>query len=176
MAFVLYRESYMYHKRGWTENHKIIPYDAWKDKVACNVYFFKGLVDVCLSFCIYFYTIDTLIHHYFLNIRWGPFPYLHSCRLSGETSTGCRDEFRTRACLTASQRATNRATLHPSIFTIWKSVKFINPFLFLTLILCAPWVLPCKSPSHHKIASNKEASKAPFSIGREFKLFCGSFQ
>jgi hypothetical protein len=26
---------------------------------------------------------DTFIHHSFINIRWGPSPYLHSCRLSG---------------------------------------------------------------------------------------------
>ncbi len=40
---------------------------------------------VCHSFCIYFLfcTIDTFIRHSFINIRWGPFPCLHSCRLCG---------------------------------------------------------------------------------------------
>ena len=33
----------------------------------------------------------------------------------GGTSLGCRDEIRTRACLTASQRTTIWATLHPSV-------------------------------------------------------------
>jgi hypothetical protein len=29
------------------------------------------------------YTLDTFTHHSFINIHWGPSPYLHSCRLSG---------------------------------------------------------------------------------------------
>ncbi len=51
--------------------------------------------------------IHTIIHPSFINIRWGPSPYLHSCRLSGRNLHGCRAEIRTWACLTASQRATN---------------------------------------------------------------------
>ena len=46
-----------------------------------NTFFFKGLVAVCHSFLIYFSlynTVYTFIHHSFLNIRWGPSPYLHS--------------------------------------------------------------------------------------------------
>jgi hypothetical protein len=72
---------------------------------------FKGLVAVCHSFCIYLslyirYIYTSFIHNSFINIRWGPSPYLHSCRLSmGGTSMGCRAEIRARACLTASQRA-----------------------------------------------------------------------
>ncbi len=41
--------------------------------------FFKNIF---ITF-IYLYTIDTFIHHSFVNIRWGPSSYLHSCRLSG---------------------------------------------------------------------------------------------
>ncbi len=49
----------------------------------------KGLVAVCHSFLHLFFSlqysryIHTIIHPSFINIRWGPSPYLHSCPLSG---------------------------------------------------------------------------------------------
>ncbi len=63
----------------------------------------------------FFYTIAPFIHHSFINICRGPSPYLHSCRLSGRNF---RAEIRTRACLTASRRSTNWATLHPDWVTV----------------------------------------------------------
>jgi hypothetical protein len=67
----------------------------------------------CHSFCILFFFIQLI--HSLINICWGPSPYLHSCRLSeGGTSMGCRAEIRTRACLTASQRAPTEPHCTPS--------------------------------------------------------------
>ncbi len=46
---------------------------------------------VCHSFCIYFSlynTVDTFIQSFIHNIRRGPSPYLHSCRLSGRNLHG----------------------------------------------------------------------------------------
>ncbi len=75
---------------------------------------------------IYLYTIDTFIHHSFINIRWGLSPYLHSCRLSGWILHGVpsRD---LNSGLTASQRATNWATLHPFLFPLSSGVGLGEP-------------------------------------------------
>ncbi len=39
-------------------------------------------------FILYSRYIHTIIHPSFINIRWGPSPYLHSCRLSGRNLHG----------------------------------------------------------------------------------------
>jgi hypothetical protein len=65
-------------------------------------------------FCIYFSlytTVDTFIHHSFI-IHSQTFAEAHlhvftAVGSVGGTSMGCRAEILTRACLTASQRATN---------------------------------------------------------------------
>ncbi len=81
---------------------------------------FKCLVAWCHSFCLFFifYHIHTYIHSY-NHIHPSPFAeaslhFFIACLLSGGTSLWCRAENRTRACLTASQRATNWATPHHS--------------------------------------------------------------
>jgi hypothetical protein len=61
---------------------------------------------------IYLYTIHTFIHHSYVNIHTSTFAeaLLHNFTAVGSvggTSLGCRAEIRTRACLTASQRATS---------------------------------------------------------------------
>ncbi len=71
-----------------------------------------------------FYTIDTFIHHSFVNIRWGPSPYLHSCRLSVWNLNGVPSRDSNSGCLSASQRATNWATLHPKSHTA-HCIKYI---------------------------------------------------
>ncbi len=77
-------------------------------------------------FCIYFSlynTVDTFIHHSFINIRWGPSPCLHSCRLSGRNLHGVpsRDlnsglPHSKPACYQLSHAAPS-ATLHPERWT-----------------------------------------------------------
>jgi hypothetical protein len=72
-----------------------------------------GLVAVCHSFCIYFSlynTVETFIQSYILHSLTFAEAHLHifiAVGSVGGTSLGCRAEIRTRACLTASQRATN---------------------------------------------------------------------
>ncbi len=48
---------------------------------------------------IFLFTINTYIHHSFINIRWGPSLYLTAVGSVGGTSVGCRVGIRTRACL-----------------------------------------------------------------------------
>ncbi len=76
---------------------------------------------ICHSFCLFFifYNIHTYIHTITFIQYIYPSPFaeasLHffiACLLSGGTSLWCRAENRTRACLTASRRATNSATPH----------------------------------------------------------------
>ncbi len=37
--------------------------------------------------------IQTIIHPSFINIRWGPSPFLHGCRLSGRNLRGAEPRF-----------------------------------------------------------------------------------
>ena len=59
---------------------------ASKKHVCCQI----GLVASCHSFCIFYFsvTIHTFIQSFTHNNRWGPSPYLHSCRLSGRNLPG----------------------------------------------------------------------------------------
>jgi hypothetical protein len=49
---------------------------------------FKGLVALCHSFCVFLLFFYNTYNHLLINIRWGPSPYLHSCRLSGRNLPG----------------------------------------------------------------------------------------
>ncbi len=85
-------------------------------------YKLKVLVAGCHSFCLFFIFFSlTYIHsfnhshsiHLSFAIRWGLSPFPHRLYAQwGNTSLWCRAENRTRACLTASRRATNWATPH----------------------------------------------------------------
>ncbi len=86
---------------------------------------FKCLVAWCHSFCLFFifYNILTYIHTitFIQDIYPSPFAeaslhFFIACLLSGGTSLWCRAENQTRACLTASRRATNWATPHHFFF------------------------------------------------------------
>ncbi len=82
----------------------------------------KGLVAGSHSFCLFFIFYNIQYRHSFNNIHtihlsisicWGLSPSPHRCISSVEkTLLWCRAENRTRACLTASRRATNWATPH----------------------------------------------------------------
>ncbi len=84
-------------------------------------FFYKGLVAVCHSFCIYL-SLDTFTQHSFINIGWGPSPCLHSCRLSGWILHGVpsRDSnsglpYSKPARYQLSHTALYWATLHPEL-------------------------------------------------------------
>ncbi len=164
----------MYRKIGGTEIHKIIPYDVWKCKVAfpCLLFLLKKIwwqYATLFAFIFIQRTIDTSVHNSFLTIRWGPSPYLHSCRLSGGTSMGCQAE---RSELGPALQQASALLTEPRctrLFTIWKLIN-LKPFSCFWQWSSAPLEF-CKSPSHHRISSNLEVAKAPFSIGSEFKLF-----
>ncbi len=74
----------------------------------------KGLVAGCHSFCLFFIFlyIHTFNHNSFIRLHsLKPLSISSShVRSVGKTSLWCRAENRTRACLTASRRATNWAT------------------------------------------------------------------
>jgi hypothetical protein len=72
------------------------------------VSFFKGLVTLCHSFCIFFsVTIHTLYNHSLITFAEALLNVFIVVGSVVGTSLGCRAEIRTRACLTASQRTTN---------------------------------------------------------------------
>ncbi len=117
-------------------------------KAIPKYYKFGGRMPHFFAF-IFLYTLDTFNtfrHHSFINIRWGPSPYLHSCRL------GCRAAIRTRACLTASQCATIWASLHPVLLHLpaIKKQKTIPPphELFCTIFNINS-IISCGPDSHH---------------------------
>ncbi len=77
--------------------------------------FFKGLGAPCHSFCIYFSLYNRYIHTSFIHkysLRPISTPSQLSARWAESPSVGCWAEIRIRACLKASQLATNWVTLH----------------------------------------------------------------
>ncbi len=111
------------------QGFKIVIFKGWFHKVPPHLQHryinsflrlrFGGRMPLFLVYFSYFITYT----HTFFSITFTQYIYpspfagasLHlliACKLSRKTSLWCRAENRTRACLTASRRATNRATLH----------------------------------------------------------------
>ncbi len=107
----------------------------------------KDLVALCHSFCIFIFLLQ-YIHSYNHSLITFAGALLHvfiALGSVGGTSLGCQAEIRTQECLTASQRTTIWATLHPK----WAS---LHPLIVLNHI----------EPLVHTEESNSTAALSPY--------------
>ncbi len=77
---------------------------------------FKGLVALCHSFCVFLLFCYNAYNHLLIPFAEALHIFIAAGSVGG-TSLWCRAEIRTRACLTASQRTTNWAAMHPTILS-----------------------------------------------------------